>query len=253
MSTSTPWPTTKTPKPRRWRRNRVAGLGFGGLGVWVEGFGLGVRVGHRGVGGRWEGGDHGRGTAMRHDDERATAMRGARRRRAPLMGMSHRHARGGIMESHRRDPCPEWGHGNVASACTMPGPGITHGCAQCPNRDHADARCIVVPLSWEYLIVAHGNVAHGNVAHGNVAHGNVAHGHIASSPMRISSTGTSHRRAPYPAGDHGIASMGAMPGMGIMRRTRRAPVYYRPRMPPINAEGEVGHEPPAAGCIEALR
>jgi hypothetical protein len=123
-----------------------------------------VRVGHRGVSGRWEGDDHERGTAMRHDDERGHGNERGTTRRAPLMGMSHRHARGGIMESHRRDPCPEWGHGNIASACPMPGPGITHGCVQCPNRDHADARCIVVPLSWEYLIVAHGNVAHGHIA-----------------------------------------------------------------------------------------
>jgi hypothetical protein len=138
------------------------------------------------------------------------------------------------------------------------GMGISHRRARCPDRESR----MDVPNARTGIMRTHD------------ASSCPSHGNIASSP-----TGTSHHRpweyhpqahrigmpdirpgimeshplAPCAGRGRGIASMGAMPGMGIMRRTRRAPAHRRSPMHAMNPEGEAGHEPPAAGCIEALR
>jgi hypothetical protein len=102
------------------------------------------------------------------------------------------------------------------------GMGISHRRARCPDRE---SRMDV-------------SNARTGIMRTHDASSRPSHGNISSSPTGTLPTGTSHHR-PWEyhprahrirvsharAGDYGIASMGAMPGMGIMRTTRRAPVY----------------------------
>jgi hypothetical protein len=134
------------------------------------------------------------------------------------------HVRAGVVESHRWARCPDReSRMDVPNART----GImrTHDASSCPS-----------------------------------------HGNIASSPTGTSPTGTSHHRPwEYHPRAHRIGVPDIRPGVMESHRWVRCrewesyagcvvpPCIDRPRMPPINPEGEAGHEPPAAGCIEALR
>ena len=142
-----------------------------------------------------------------HRDGRGTTMRGARRV-VPLsweccIGVPH--ARGGGMESHRRAPCPEWGHG-ITWACPMPEPG-----------------------SWECRIGMPGVGLWNRIGMPHARN----EGMESYRGARCPRTGNHAWMGPMPE----PGSRGRTMHRASIWQTRRRPPYHRPRMHPINPEG----------------